>query len=70
MTPQMQRVRGGWHAHGDDFAVFGQTEDEARLRFQEAQRRHAEILNRQQPQRVSPSELPRPSSQSRADARD
>ena len=46
MAPQIQRIQGGFHAHGQDFAVFGRTEDEARLRFREAEALHAEILTR------------------------
>lgn len=64
MTPQMQRVLGGWQAHGEDFAVFGRTEDEARGRFQDAQRRHAEILNRPYPAQPSPTGPQLPSSRS------
>jgi hypothetical protein len=38
-----ERVREGWAAIGDGWAVFAPTEEEAKARFAEAERKHEEI---------------------------
>lgn len=40
---RLERVREGWAAIGDGWAVFAPTEDEAKDRFAEAERKHREI---------------------------
>lgn len=47
MPPTLVEVKGGWHAVGDGWAVFGQTKQEALARYEEAERKHAEILARE-----------------------
>jgi hypothetical protein len=39
-------IQGGWAAVGDGWAVFGSSEEEATLRFEEAERKHQEISAR------------------------
>jgi hypothetical protein len=39
----LERVREGWAAIGEGWAVFAPTEDEAKERFAEAERKHREI---------------------------
>lgn len=46
MQATLVAVKGGWHAVGDGWAVFGETEEQALERYQEAEQRHAEILSR------------------------
>jgi len=41
--PQLYEVKGGWHARGDGWSVFGRTREEAIKRYEEAERRHREI---------------------------
>ena len=43
IEPKLTQVTGGWAAHGDGWAVHGQTRDEALRLFGEALKRHAEI---------------------------
>jgi hypothetical protein len=43
---RLERVKGGWAAIGDGWAVFAPTEDEAKERFAEAERKHQEIDGR------------------------
>jgi hypothetical protein len=40
---KLVQVRVGWAAVGDGWAVFGSSEEEATLRFEEAERKHQEI---------------------------
>jgi hypothetical protein len=46
MQATLVEVKGGWHAVGDGWAVFGQSKQEALARYEEAERQHAEILAR------------------------
>lgn len=39
-------VKGGWHAAGKGWAVFGRTREEALAKFVEADRKHDEIMAR------------------------
>jgi len=43
---KLDRIKGGWAARGDGWAVHGATEDEAIRRYQEAVEKHREILAR------------------------
>lgn len=43
MQPTLVEVKGGWHAVGDGWAVFGETKERALERYQEAERQHAEM---------------------------
>jgi hypothetical protein len=40
---RLEQIHGGWAAVGDGWAVFGSSEEEATLRFEEAERKHREI---------------------------
>jgi hypothetical protein len=40
---RLEQIHGGWAAVGDGWAVFGVSEEEATLRFEEAERKHREI---------------------------
>lgn len=48
--PRLERIKGGWAARGDGWAVHGATQDEALERYQEAVRRHEEIDRRPLPE--------------------
>ena len=43
---RLEQIRMGWAAVGDGWAVFGSSEEEATLRFEEAERKHQEISAR------------------------
>jgi hypothetical protein len=43
---RLEQIQGGWAAVGDGWAVFGSSEEEATLRFEEAERKHHEISAR------------------------
>ena len=49
--PQLYEVKGGWHAAGRGWAVFGETREQAIERFHEAVAKHMEIDARPMPQR-------------------
>lgn len=57
---KLERVKGGWAAVGDGWAVFGATEDEAAERFAEAEHKHEEIDERDLPPvlEAQPAESP------------
>lgn len=40
---RLEQIHGGWAAVGEGWAVFGSSEEEATLRFEEAERKHREI---------------------------
>jgi hypothetical protein len=42
--PRVVQIYGGWQAHGDGWAVFGETEEKARENYWKAVQRHKEIL--------------------------
>lgn len=54
-APRIERVKGGWAAYGDGWAVTGSTPEEARERFDAALLRHREILARPDPLAQSPT---------------
>lgn len=47
MEPTLIEVKGGWHAIGRDWAVFGATKEEAIRKYREAEARHEEMQQRQ-----------------------
>lgn len=44
--PRLMKIKSGWAAVGQGWAVHGLTEEDARREFAEAERRHAEIDKR------------------------
>lgn len=42
--PRLMEVYDGWQAHGDGWAVFGKTQEEAIENYWKAVQRHKEIL--------------------------
>lgn len=58
--PKLRRIKNGWSAHGDGWAVHAPTEQEALERFRDAEERHAAIASRPDP--IVPQQ---PSEQSR-----
>lgn len=45
-VPQVERIRGGWAARGDGWAVHGASKDDALDRFWKAVEKHEEIDGR------------------------
>ena len=45
-APRLARIKGGWAAYGDGWAVRGQSKDDALERFWQAVTRHKEIDQR------------------------
>jgi len=46
MEPKLIGIKGGWAAVSKDWAVFGETKDDAINKFRNAEVRHAEIASR------------------------
>lgn len=46
MEPQLIGIKGGWAAVAADWAVFGETKEEAVNNFRRADAQHQEILSR------------------------
>ena len=46
MEPKLLKVKVGWAAIAERWAVFGTSEDEAREKFREAERKREEIAAR------------------------
>lgn len=44
--PRLEKIKVGWAARGDGWAVHAATEEEAVRLFRDAERRHKEILAR------------------------
>ncbi len=44
--PRLMKIKNGWAAVGDGWAVHGVTERDALEKFEQAERRHAEIHKR------------------------
>jgi len=44
--PRIEAVKNGWAAYGNGWAVRGETPEDARARYLEAERRHREIESR------------------------
>jgi hypothetical protein len=42
--PQLVQINNGWQAHGDGWAVYGATREEAIENYWKAVQRHKEIL--------------------------
>jgi len=49
MEPRFVQIVNGWAAIAQHWAVFGSTKEEAATKFQEAQKRHQEIIARPEP---------------------
>jgi len=47
MEPRLVKVKNGWAAVGDYWAVFGNTEEDAVSKFRKAEQKHEEIAKRQ-----------------------
>ena len=45
-APRLARIKGGWAAYGDGWAVRGQSKDDALEQFWQAVERHKEIDQR------------------------
>jgi hypothetical protein len=50
-TPRLYEVKGGWHAAGKGWAVFGETREEALSEFWRTVKKHREIMSRPEPVR-------------------
>ena len=48
-SPDLRPIKGGWAALGPDWAVFGESKEEAVRRYGEAERLHKEIQSRLEP---------------------
>ena len=48
--PKLERIKNGWAAVGNGWAVHGRTEEEALELFRQAQDRHARIAERVLPE--------------------
>ncbi len=44
--PRLVKIKGGWAAHGEGWAVHGVTKQEALRLFEEAQKRHLAMAGR------------------------
>ena len=45
-NPQLTKIKAGWAASGDGWAVHAPTREEALRAYEEAKKRHAEIMRR------------------------
>lgn len=52
MEPKLLKIKVGWAAVAERWAVFGTTEDEALEKFREAERKREEIAARKPPENV------------------
>ena len=50
MEPKLTKIKNGWAAVGDSWAVFGATQEEALKKFADAEERHKEIARRESTQ--------------------
>ena len=46
MEPELVGIKGGWAAVGLDWAVFGETKDDALRKYHDAEAQHTEISKR------------------------
>ncbi len=49
-SPRLERIKGGWAARGNGWAVHGKSKNDALKRFWKAVKRHEEIARRTLPE--------------------
>ena len=55
MEPKLVKIKNGWAALAERWAVFGTTEEEAKVLFHEAELKRDEIASREDPVPVESS---------------
>lgn len=55
MEPTLRKVKEGWAAYGDGWAVHATTEEEALAAFRKAEEKHREIAARPLPSDPQPA---------------
>ena len=50
MEPRLVPIKGGWAALGPDWAVFGESKDEAIEKFNKSLKKHQELAQREEPE--------------------